>query len=555
MKAFIIWATAVIVLATCNVADALTTTGWAEYPSNPVYTDEDGKAYYPTIITDGGSYMMWYASHTDIRMATSSDGISWTGPTVCEGLTNANHPLVKKIDGTYRIWYWNTGVSIYGISALRCAESANGTDWDNDQSLTQDAGCPLITGSGTGWSSGSYGPGDVIHNPGGSDTLDDTSIWNNKYVMYYMATNGSNEYIGLAYSVDGRHWKRYGAAPVLSPCTIYDDPSVGWDYRSVGYPTVIEGAGGVWHMWFCGGPNTNHGIGYAWSSDGVNWTKDASNLIFHREDDGAEWRDERTYTPVVIGDQMWFSGKDMDTGVYAIGYAAPSCIAVAIESLAAEPLVVQIGEAVDFEASIVGGCGLIDALWDFDDGTFDSQTDVEDPVTVGHTYTSAGVYTVVLTVSDDVGDDVDSIVVVAYDPDGGFVTGGGWFWSPAGAYLPNMELEGKASFGFVSKYRKGAKEPTGQIEFVFKTADLNFHSTSYDWLVVTGSDYAKYKGAGTINGWPEEYKFMLWAGDGEPDTFAIKIWEEDEESGDEMPIYQNLEDQPIDGGSIVIHTK
>jgi hypothetical protein len=44
---------------------------------------------------------------------------------------------------------------------------------------------------------------------------------------------------------------------------------------------------------------------------------------------------------------------------------------------------------------------------------------------------------------------------------------------------------------------------------------------------------------------------MLWAGDGEPDTFRIKIWEE---IGDvEMPIYDNGSDQTIGGGSIIVH--
>lgn len=146
--------------------------------------------------------------------------------------------------------------------------------------------------------------------------------------MYYMATNGTNEYVGLAYSVNGRHWKRYGDAPVLSPCIEADDPSVGWDYRSVGYPTVIKVADGTWHMWFCGGPNTNHGIGYAWSNDGINWAKDATNPIFHK-DDGVTWRHERTYTPVVIGNQMWFSGKDAGTGIYAVGYATSNSPPVA----------------------------------------------------------------------------------------------------------------------------------------------------------------------------------------------------------------------------------
>jgi len=116
---------------------------------------------------------------------------------------------------------------------------------------------------------------------------------------------------------------------------------------------------------------------------------------------------------------------------------------------------------------------------------------------------------------------------------------------------------GKASFGFVAKYKKGANIPDGQTEFVFKAAGLNFHSSSYDWLVITGSDYAKFKGTGTINGMGD-YKFMLWAGDGTgtdgADTFRIKIWEEDE-SGNETVIYDNGMDQAIGGGSIVVHKK
>jgi len=51
-----------------------------------------------------------------------------------------------------------------------------------------------------------------------------------------------------------------------------------------------------------------------------------------------------------------------------------------------------------------------------------------------------------------------------------------------------------------------------------------------------------------------DYKFMLWAGDKEPDTFRIKIWEEDE-FGVETVVYDNGFNQEIAGGSIVIHTK
>jgi PKD repeat protein len=117
---------------------------------------------------------------------------------------------------------------------------------------------------------------------------------------------------------------------------------------------------------------------------------------------------------------------------------------------------------------------------------------------------------------------------------------------------------GKATFGFVSKYKKGAAVPTGSTEFQFHAAGLNFHSNSYDWLVVTGSDYAMFKGWGTVNGEVapvgEMYRFRIWAGDGDPDTFRIKIWYEDD-AGVETVVYDNGFDQALGGGSIVIHTK
>jgi len=141
-------------------------------------------------------------------------------------------------------------------------------------------------------------------------------------------------------------------------------------------------------------------------------------------------------------------------------------------------------------------------------------------------------------------------------------------WSPGGSVNYEVQIQGcevaptgKANFGFVSKYKKGADVPTGNTEFVFQAADLNFHSTSYDWLVVTGSDYAKFKGMGTINGDlapnGEEYRFMLWAGDeagdGGADTFRIKIWWEEGDA--EHVVYDNGMDQAIGGGNIVVHTK
>jgi hypothetical protein len=122
-----------------------------------------------------------------------------------------------------------------------------------------------------------------------------------------------------------------------------------------------------------------------------------------------------------------------------------------------------------------------------------------------------------------------------------------------GAYRPDPALGGRANFGFVSKYQKGADTPTGNVQFQFRAAGLNFHSSSYEWLTVDDSGYATFGGSGTING-QGDYKFMIWAGDADPDTFRIKIWEEDE-FGVETVIYDNGIDQALGGGSIVVHTK
>jgi hypothetical protein len=182
---------------------------------------------------------------------------------------------------------------------------------------------------------------------------------------------------------------------------------------------------------------------------------------------------------------------------------------------------------------------------------------VQERLSNDHVYSEAGVYTISLKVTDRCGEeDFDQYqYAVIYDPSGGFVTGGGWIDSPAGAYVPDPLLEGKANFGFVSKYKKGKTIPEGNTEFQFKAGDLNFNSYLYDWLVIAGEN-AKFKGVGTING-NGDYGFMLSAVDGDDDKFRIKIWEKVSDA----VVYDNQIGKPDDsdaatligGGSIVIH--
>jgi hypothetical protein len=165
-----------------------------------------------------------------------------------------------------------------------------------------------------------------------------------------------------------------------------------------------------------------------------------------------------------------------------------------------------------------------------------------------HTYSTAGMYTIEVSVTDkDGATDTETVDVIVYDPSAGFVTGAGWIESPAGAYPAYPALTGKATFGFVSRYQQGAGLPTGQTTFQFRPARLSFGSDSYEWLVVAGG-VAQYKGQGTING-EGEYEFMLWAADGAPDVLRIKIWQEAD--GIESVVYDSAP-QPLERGNIII---
>jgi hypothetical protein len=210
----------------------------------------------------------------------------------------------------------------------------------------------------------------------------------------------------------------------------------------------------------------------------------------------------------------------------------------------------------------------------WDDGTTSNGTVTEvngsGMCTASHTYTTPGVYSVAITVTDDdtgsASRDLDLQYIVIFDPNAGFVTGGGWIMSPAGAcqLTPACTTStGRANFGFVSKYKKGSNTPDGQTEFQFQAGDINFHSSAYDFgsLVVSGYK-AQYKGTGEING-VAGYKFVLTAYDGNVtggggiDKFRIKI------TKNGVVVYDNrvgasedidlADPTAISGGSIVIH--
>jgi hypothetical protein len=219
------------------------------------------------------------------------------------------------------------------------------------------------------------------------------------------------------------------------------------------------------------------------------------------------------------------------------------------------PYLGAINTAIYFDGSLSSDAdgNPLTYAWDFGDGGNGLG------VTPDHSYAVTGIYDVCLVVNDGTVDsDPACTIAVVYDPSGGFVTGGGWIDSPAGAYSQDPDLAGRATFGFVSKYKKGAQVPTGTTQFQFQAAGFTFYSETYEWLLVNqAGTNAQFKGSGTVNGGPDPngnpYKFMIWATDGSPDTLRIRVWYED--ASGEIDVYDNDVEQPIGAGNIVVHTK
>ncbi|HEX6383696.1 MAG TPA: Ig-like domain-containing protein, partial [Anaerolineae bacterium] len=266
--------------------------------------------------------------------------------------------------------------------------------------------------------------------------------------------------------------------------------------------------------------------------------------------------------------QVCDTGLDGNAATVADNLCATAVVTVAVIPLNDPPQVGPITAPIDpvlINTSITASADYSDAdkldtlsgVWDWGDG---NTTAINLPGTSGtasasHTYTTAGVYTIQLTVTDADGESGTSIYeyVVVHDGSSGSVTGGGWINSPQGAYIDDPSLTGRANFGF--NVNKNSSATTGQTEFNFGPADLNFHSTSHDSLTITGNT-ATFAGRGTINGAmaPDgmAYHFQIEItdrdGGNQSDRFSIQIWWVD--NGSPLIVYNA--DQPLGGGNITI---
>ncbi|GEM_PF-3411817 len=162
------------------------------------------------------------------------------------------------------------------------------------------------------------------------------------YKLWY---SGNNNAIGYATSSDGLNWTKYANNPVLTP-----GQAKSWDGGYIIAPHVIFHQG-IYKMWYRGTMNADDSnlasIGYATSTDGVNWVKYAGNPIFVPNFKKKLW----SATIMVEGNnyKMWYSGTP-ESEIY-ISYAT-STDGINWENYPANP-VLKLGEEDSWDNSVV----------------------------------------------------------------------------------------------------------------------------------------------------------------------------------------------------------
>jgi hypothetical protein len=277
----------------------------------------------------------------------------------------------------------------------------------------------------------------------------------------------------------------------------------------------------------------------------------------------------QTYDPIsesvtiIVTDQTVPNIEDLHGSFFGVARVAPSIAPLDICPATPSPLGTTTVLNTQFSDPFNAGPYAVEIDWGDQSAPLTFSSDTPLSIRKNHTYLKAGMFIITVSVTDKHGSTGSAATqyIVIYDPNGGFVTGGGWINSPAGSDASDPGWYGKASFSFVSKYQKGAQIPGGQTEFNFHAGNLKFSSVNYEWLVVSGAR-AQLKGTGTIHG-SRAFGFIITAIDGQKnggrgvDKFRIKIWD----LATSAIVYDNKMGAieageaatEIGGGSIVIH--
>lgn len=360
-----------------------TSNRWVENPSNPIYipfiTSNMTEDYYPDVLYDdnlfngnGDAYLykMWHQGENDtIWVSFSNDGVIWFNPTITDLPEGAVHISVlynvNSFGGgsyVYKAWYSIFEYTTNDAGCMFYAYSNDGVSWDQQGNLAATA--PDLIHSPvsfeTQFNMVCYGPGRVYYSPTSTGSSS-TNPYSSPYVMLFETASPDEanisevaESIGVAYSDDGINWTRYSqdlpvfmrsgtgvpSGPGIETATLFN-----WDGSTAYRPSLVIDDNGIYHLFYSSSNFWIHtedfappnflgfgGIGHASSRDGITWSRDPENPIFHFSN-GQDWRGGRTSAASVLYNnfggvkkqwKMWYSGGPVFTNTgeqCGIGYA------------------------------------------------------------------------------------------------------------------------------------------------------------------------------------------------------------------------------------------
>ncbi len=326
---------------------------WVKH-SNPVLSRS---AVYPNwkglstsdacVIKDNDTLKMWFAGsgwmstndvcpHVRIGYAWSLDGIHWNehlSNPVLDRSTNPNDfdsdgvetpTVIKDLnaspDKRYKLWYAGRQLNCSSVQdhKIGYAYPPDGINW------TKNSENPvLVPGISSQWyNTAVYGPSVILEN--GSYKMWFTT---QDAVINNQSTDGKGN-IGFATSIDGINWNIH-PTPVVAA-----DTQDNWDKAVCGEPSVVK-IGNTYHMFYSVLDQfdvENFQIGYATSSNGIDWIKSINNPVITNGEVG-QWDSYWASHPTFIYDsdtnkfKVWYTGRNQEiitsiSGYYwDIGYA------------------------------------------------------------------------------------------------------------------------------------------------------------------------------------------------------------------------------------------
>lgn len=303
---------------------------WQKYPANPIfdlsiptYGWDTLHVVNPHILKSSSSYRMWYDGH---------DGISWKigyaySPNGLSSWTRNTAPLISaELNGT-----WEKETTDAFIIASQSAgfqmwyTSLNSDHWSEGIDRFRTMYSTSIDGliwTKIDWvlRGGTSGSWDS----GGTGRGRSIIYKNGVYHLWYAGTNennlGSNPFWRIGYAVSS-DGINWTKEYQGNPIIIDGESST----TNVSYPTVLYSSG-IFHMWYGTGLyDLPTQIAYAYSADGILWIKPLNQNLGLTRTSGSFDQNNITPSTIILDEnilKMWYSGYD--GAHWRIGYATAS---------------------------------------------------------------------------------------------------------------------------------------------------------------------------------------------------------------------------------------